>query len=110
MCTTQAINVINTYMTDRGGKRPGAGRPKGAINKRSKELTERLDELGVDPIEGMAMISADPTTSPELKFQCFKELAQYIAPKRKAVEQHNTGDVTIEVVNYADLDEDKDSV
>ena len=96
-------------MADKGGKRPGAGRPKGAINKRSKELTERLDDLGVDPIEGMAMISADPTTSPELKFQCFKELAQYIAPKPKAVEQHTTGDVTIEVVNFQDLDEDQNS-
>ena len=96
-------------MADKGGKRPGAGRPKGAINKRSKELTERLDDLGVDPIEGMAMISADPTTSPELKFQCFKELAQYIAPKRKAVEQHTTGDVTIEVVNFQDLDGDQNS-
>ena len=96
-------------MADKGGKRPGAGRPKGAINKRSKELTERLDDLGVDPIEGMAMISADPTTSPELKFQCFKELAQYIAPKRKAVEQHTTGDVTIEVGNFQDLDEDQNA-
>jgi hypothetical protein len=32
-----------------GGKRPGAGRPKGAMNRRSEALAERLRELGVEP-------------------------------------------------------------
>jgi len=30
----------------RGGKRPGAGRPKGAPNKRSDDIKERLESLG----------------------------------------------------------------
>tara|TARA_R100000458_G_C8270903_1_gene245624 strand:- start:379 stop:669 length:291 start_codon:yes stop_codon:yes gene_type:complete len=92
-----------------GGKRQGSGRPAGSPNKRSKEIQERLDAMDVDPIEGMAMIASDPTITPELKFQCFKELAQYVAPKRKSVDvsQTSVGDMTIEVVNFSD--ENKDS-
>jgi len=86
-----------------GGARPGAGRPPGATNKRSQEIQEKLDKLDCDPIEGMAMIAVDPMSSPELKLQCYKELAQYVAPKRKAVDMAQTtdGNLTIEVVKFA---------
>lgn len=94
-------------MSENGGKRPGAGRPKGSKNKRSLEIQERLDELGVDPIEGMAVIAMDPTTSPELKLSCYKELAQYVAPKRKAVDMNATmdGSFSIEVVRFTDVED-----
>jgi len=94
-----------------GGKRQGSGRPTGSPNKRSKEIQERLDAMDVDPIEGMAMIASDPTVTPELKFQCFKELAQYVAPKRKSIDmtQTSVGDMTIEMVNFNEMDENKDS-
>lgn len=93
-----------------GGKRSGSGRPAGSKNKRTQEIQDRLEDLGVDPIEGMAMISQDPNSSPELKLQCFKELAQYVAPKRKAVDvnQVSTGEMTIEVVKFSD-DEDQNT-
>jgi len=42
--------------------------------------------LGCDPIEGLAKIAMDPATKPELKVRCFAELAQYVYPKRKAVD------------------------
>jgi|TARA_R110001592_G_scaffold13613_1_gene62257 hypothetical protein len=92
-----------------GGKRPGTGRPAGSKNKRSQEIQDRLDDLGVDPIEGMAMIAADPNSTPELKLQCYKELAQYVAPKRKAVDMNtvHSGEMTIEVVNFNELDENQ---
>jgi len=94
-----------------GGKRQGSGRPTGSPNKRSREIQERLDAMDVDPIEGMAMIASDPTVTPELKFQCFKELAQYVAPKRKSVDMTTThaGEMTIEVVNFNEMNEDQDS-
>ena len=69
-----------------GGKRTGAGRPVGAIGTRSKEIASKLKELDCDPIEALAMIAKDQTNTPELRFQANKELAQYVAPKRKAVE------------------------
>ena len=94
-----------------GGKRPGAGRPVGSKNKRTQEIQDRLDDLGVDPIEGLAMIVKDPNNSSELKFQCLKELAQYVAPKRKAVDvnQVSTGEMTIEVVKFSDDFEDQNT-
>jgi hypothetical protein len=41
----------------RGGARPGAGRPKGSVNKRTLAIAERLERLGCDPIESMAKIA-----------------------------------------------------
>jgi len=74
----------------------GMGRPKGLAktggrklgtpNKNSHALSERLERLGCDPIEGLAKIALDPATKPELKVLCFAELAQYVYPKRKAVD------------------------
>ena len=70
----------------RGGKREGAGRPVGAASKATEEVQAKLDELGCDPISGMAQIALDKSNSIELRAQMFKELAQYIAPKRRATE------------------------
>lgn len=92
-------------MAQLGGKREGAGRPAGSKNKRTEEIEEKLAALNCDPIEGMATIAADPTASQELKFQAFKELAQYVAPKRKAVEMEieGSGSFNINVVRFSDV-------
>lgn len=75
----------------RGGRRPGGGRPKGSPNKRTLEVQERLAELGCDPIEGMARIAMNMDNSEELRGRMFAELAQYVAPKRKAIEASIAG-------------------
>jgi hypothetical protein len=62
------------------------GRKKGTPNKRTLEVTELLNNLGCDPIEGMARLALDPNNSPELRGRLFSELAQYVAPKRKAID------------------------
>jgi hypothetical protein len=49
-------------------------------------VIERLESLGCDPIEGLVKIARDPATKPELKMRCFAELAQYVYPKRKAMD------------------------
>src|SRR5918911_2245956 len=72
-----------------GGSKPGerrGGRRRGSPNRRTAEVAERLAALGCDPIEGMASIAMDPSNTPELRARMFAELAQYVAPKRKAVE------------------------
>ena len=68
------------------GRKTG-GRKKGTPNKRTLAVTERLTELGCDPIKGMALLAMDETNPVEVRYQCYKELAQYTAPKRRAVEQ-----------------------
>lgn len=69
------------------GKRLG-GRSKGTPNKRTQDVIERLKELDCDPIQGMAIIAKRAMDEDDLQLagQMYKELAQYVAPKRKAVE------------------------
>ena len=71
---------------------PGPGRPKGSRTKQQLQVEERLRELGCDPIEGMARIAMDETMPIEVRVRMYAELAQYIAPKRRAIE--HTADVT----------------
>ena len=72
-------------------KPPGSGRKKGTRNKITQEVAERLEELGCDPIAGMALLAADHNNSPELRGRMYAELAQYLYPKRKAVEHGADG-------------------
>jgi hypothetical protein len=67
------------------GKKTG-GRIAGTPNKRTVDVQERLQALGCDPIEGMARIAMNPESAPELRGRMFAELAQYVAPKRRALE------------------------
>lgn len=68
------------------GKKTG-GRVKGSLNKRRVDVQERILELGCDPIEGMAAIALDNEAPLELRARMFSELAQYIWPKLRSVEQ-----------------------
>lgn len=64
------------------------GRKKGTPNKRTLEVQERLSALNFDPIEGMVVIAKQSMADGDLALagaMC-KELAQYVAPKRKAIE------------------------
>ncbi len=45
-----------------------------------------------DPIEGMARIAMDEDNTPELRGRMYSELAQYVAPKRKAIEHSADAD------------------
>jgi hypothetical protein len=71
------------------------GRPKGSRNKQTLAVTDRLEALGCDPIEGMAKIAMDESADLSLRAQMFKELAQYTAPKRKAVEMKTEGELSL---------------
>jgi hypothetical protein len=67
------------------------GRKRGTPNKRTQELSEKLAELGCDPAAGLAAIADDPKTPIELRVSCYKELATYLYPKRKAVDLAHDG-------------------
>jgi hypothetical protein len=72
-----------------GGAKPGerqGGRQRGAPNKRTLDVIERLAALHCDPITGMARIALNIKNPLELRAKMFAELAQYVAPKRKAME------------------------
>lgn len=64
------------------------GRVKGTPNKKTQDVIDRLAELKCDPIEGMARIAQLAMDEADLHLagQMYRELAQYVAPKRKAIE------------------------
>ena len=65
------------------------GRSKGTPNRRTQDVIEKLESLDCDPIEGMARIAqqAEADGDKNLAATMYKELAPYVAPKRKAIEQ-----------------------
>lgn len=67
------------------GRKTG-GRKTGTPNKRTAEVSNRLSELGCDPIEGMAKLAMDEGNSPELRGRMYAELAGFVVPKRKAID------------------------
>ena len=64
------------------------GRKAGTPNTKTKSIIDRLKELKCDPIEGMALIAKQAMDEGEMQLagNMYKELAQYVAPKRKSVE------------------------
>ncbi len=74
------------------------GRKKGTPNKRTQEVIDQLTALDCDPIEGMANIALNEKNSAELRGRMFSELAQYIAPKRKAIEHSGEAGEPVTVV------------
>lgn len=58
----------------------------GTPNRQTREVNDILESLGCNPIEGMARIAMDRKHSPQLRGRMFAELAQYIYPRRKALE------------------------
>jgi hypothetical protein len=67
----------------RGGRRPGAGRPAGARNKRTQEMIERLDRLGLDPIAALARLAqhAEAEGNLDLAERAWRGLLPYAGPR-----------------------------
>lgn len=86
-----------------GGKRPGAGRPVGSINRKSIEIENLLKSMEVDPIKGMALIASNDKQALgitedvpiSIRAQMYKELAPYVAFKLRAVEINLADSTTI---------------
>ena len=68
------------------------GRSRGTPNRRTTEVSELLAKLGCDPLKGMARIAMKRRNPVELRAQMFKELAPYVYPKRKAVDDFPLGE------------------
>lgn len=70
------------------GKKTG-GRTKGTPNKATQDLLDMIEATGCcHPVQGMAEIAMQARSEGNLELakDCYKELAQYVAPKRKAIE------------------------
>jgi hypothetical protein len=76
-----------------GQPKTGGGSRKGIPNKLNVDIAAKLAAMGCDPIAGMANIALDTENDLDLRAKMFSELAQYVAPKRKAIE--HSGDESL---------------
>ena len=88
------INQTKTG-SGRGGRRQGAGRPRGSANKKTREIANRAAEEGITPLEYMLNIMRQPTEHEDPKiqvareamaFEAAKAAAPYVHPKLQAIE------------------------
>jgi hypothetical protein len=63
--------------------RKTVGRTSSMPNRRTQAAIDRLEALGCDPIEGMGRIAMDEKVEMSIRAQMYKELAQYVASKRR---------------------------
>ena len=72
-----------------GQKKPsGSGRLRGTPNKKTQDLVQTLEKLGIDPLK---IISEEiGNLSPEKRINSAFELMKYIYPTRKSVDANPT--------------------
>ena len=79
------------------GRKTG-GRVAGTPNRKTADLLERLDQLGVDPLDGLAAIAKDETAPLELRVKIQLDLLGYIFPKRKALDLRSTENNSVNIL------------
>jgi len=62
------------------------GRAAGVPNKKTQAVADMLAEMNCNPVEGMARIAQDETAPVAVRAAMYRELAQYVFPKRRSVE------------------------
>jgi hypothetical protein len=69
-----------------GGRRPGAGRPKGALGKRSRELLAQAKAEGLEmPVARLLRRMNDERLAEDYRDQLAAIVAPYTAPRLSAV-------------------------
>lgn len=81
----------------RGGARPNAGRPKGAINKATQKAREMAEAGGIMPLEFMLQVMRDETADRAERLDMAKAAAPYVHPRLSSVEAKVEGDVSLQV-------------
>lgn len=84
-----------------GGKRTGAGRPKGSLGAMTERVLELFDELSFDPLRELVTIYQNSETDRRTKVRIAIELAQFVAPKLKAIDVQTavSQGITVNVVH-----------
>lgn len=64
-----------------GGKREGAGRKKGAVNKKTKEVQEKAKEYGITPLEFMLQTLNNSSHPHDVRAAAARDAAPYVHSK-----------------------------
>lgn len=77
---------LNQPKSGRGGARAGAGRPKGAATKRTREIADAAAASGITPLEFMLNVMRNEANELPMRVDAAKSAAPYIHPRLAAVE------------------------
>lgn len=70
----------------KGGKRTGAGRPKGHKNKATQERLSGIVATGLTPLEYMLNVMRDPTVDHQRRQAMAQASAPYVHPRLASTE------------------------
>jgi len=79
-------------MSKHGGKRPGAGRRRGSLTKRTQEIVAKAAEDGLLPLEYMLATLRDPNQPHDERFKAAVNAAPYMHPKLANVQHQGDPD------------------
>jgi len=83
---------------DKGGRRAGAGRPKGAISLSTRAIIEAAQSGGETPIAYMLRVMRDENVPDARRDRMARAAAAYLHSKLSAIEdEKDEGDETAEV-------------
>lgn len=72
----------------RGGKRPGAGRKPGSLNKATAEQRQAVLESGMSPLDYLLTVMRDEDQAPDARRDAAKAAAPYVHPRLSSVEMN----------------------
>ncbi len=78
-------------MAQQGGKRPGAGRPKGVKNKKTQERLKRIKSEGITPLDYMLQVMRDESEETSARMDAAHKAAPYVHAKLASVD-HTSSD------------------
>lgn len=86
-----------------GGKRPGAGKPRGAKRKITEEAIERAGE-GETPLEYMLRIMRDKLQDDDRRDKMAIAAASYMHPRAVEVSGEDGGPLSVEIIQFSEGD------
>jgi hypothetical protein len=98
------MNSIKGNQSGRGGKRQGAGRKPGSVNKKTREIADRAVEEGMTPLEYMLDILRDKSADDKDRMWAAEKAAPYVHPKLSAIDHSGSLNVSHEAA-LAELDD-----
>lgn len=88
----------------RGGARPGAGRKRGSLTQRTRDIAEKSAKAGPLPLEVMLMAMREHVNAGELDAAASiaKDAAPYMHPKLAAIEHSGKDGGPIQILISGD--------
>jgi hypothetical protein len=86
--SNQTKSTESKESSGRGGKRAGAGRKKGSLTQKTREIAEAAVESGITPLEYMLRVMRQQTEHEDPKIQAQREALAFDAAKAAAPYMH----------------------